>query len=437
MIGEIEEDGLAPAGSQMDKEMLDQIVSKLESKIVEKESVIESLESDFKTLKTKFDAINDELKLTEEERDNLVKKLDQDSHDLKEHAQESRQLRDVVESMTTELSHLRRMESNFNKLDQLRSSLEEQNHDLVKSIEDKETKISSLEKEARLTSEDKNIMDEKYKDALKTIEDLERQKVQHSMDAESVECSLKEEKRHLKAQNISLENEISSLHEKIEASENNFTDLRETLSKLSERRNSLDATVTSLQSTIAQQKEELETCQSQIDSQEAQRETFEHLTQKIDDLTQQLRSRSDELDQITIARDNLLSETETLKSTHGEAARLEQELVGMREMIQAVTGENETLLERIGGLEARPQPPLHPPPDITGHHNPPDVAVSSNNNPDIMFVSGASSRAMGANPDIMDLGGQNQEAAQGGWDWGEAAGNEAANWFDNQVNIYL
>ena len=42
-----------------------------------------------------------------------------------------------------------------------------------------------------------------------------------------------------------------------------------------------------------------------------------------------------------------------------------------------------------------------------------------------MFVSGA-----GANPDIMDLGGQ----AQGGWGWGDDAADEAANWFDQQVN---
>ena len=104
----------------------------------------------------------------------------------------------------------------------------------------------------------------------------------------------------------------------------------------------------------------------------------------------------------------------------------------MREMIQELTGENEALVERISGLEARPQPQQHPPPDITGHghgHNPPDVAsMSANNNPDIMFVSGA-----GANPDIMDLGGQ----AQGGWGWGDDAVEEAANWFDQQVTIII
>ena len=54
---------------------------------------------------------------------------------------------------------------------------------------------------------------------MRTIDDLERQQVQSNMDAESIETSLKEEKEQLKTQNLALENEISSLQEKIEAFE--------------------------------------------------------------------------------------------------------------------------------------------------------------------------------------------------------------------------
>ena len=431
-MGEVEEDGLA--GSQMDKEKLDQIVSKLESKIVEKESVIESLEIDLKTVKTKFEATNEELKLIEEERDNLEQKFEQECGDKKKQDQESGQLKTLVESLTTEMSTLRDMETNFNQLDAQKTILEEKNRDLAQSIEDLEAKIGSLEQNASSTSEDANVMDEKYKEALRTIEDLERQQVQSNMDAESTEADLKEEKDQLKAHNLALENEISSLQEKIEASENNLSDLKESLSRVSERRNSLDATVTSLQSTIAQQKEELETCQAAIGCQEAQGLTIDHLTRENQHLTQQLGAMLNDLEKLALTKDNLRAEVESLKVGQVEAVRMEQELSGMREMIQALTGENETLLERISGLEeARPQ--QHPPPDITGHgHNPPDVAsmASANNNPDIMFVSGAA----GANPDIMDLGGQAQPA-QGGWGWGEDAADEAANWFDQQVNIVI
>ena len=54
-----------------DGKELERIVSHLESKVVEKESVIESLENDLKTLKTRFEAANEELKLLEEEKEEL------------------------------------------------------------------------------------------------------------------------------------------------------------------------------------------------------------------------------------------------------------------------------------------------------------------------------------------------------------------------------
>merc|ERR1719342_480939 len=73
---ENEEDGLDAQRSIEDGKELDRIVSQLESKVVEKESVIESLENDLKTLKTRFEAANEELKLLEEEKEELEQQLD-------------------------------------------------------------------------------------------------------------------------------------------------------------------------------------------------------------------------------------------------------------------------------------------------------------------------------------------------------------------------
>ena len=137
------------------------------------------------------------------------------------------------------------------------------------------------------------------------------------------------------------------------------------------------------------------------------------------------------MNQVMIARDNLLSETASLRESliqQEEGSRavvsgLEAELASMRGLVQQLTGENEQLQERVRGQLL---PAQLAPPDLTagGHHNPPDVAVSSHN-PDIM---GAGVR-QGVNPDIMDHGGHQE----GGWGWDEAGGGEAAAWFDHQV----
>ena len=429
---ENEEDGLEShqVNSAID---LDKTVAQLESKILEKDSVIESLENELKVLRSKYEATNEELRVIEEEKEELDQKLEKQGEELNRNGTEIDKFLSVVENLSTEVENLKEIESKYSHLVEEKMLLEDKHLQMKNTVEELENKISDLEGNAKLSTEDVNFIDEKYKESLRTIEELERQQIQSNMDAESKEIALKEEIQQNETRIASLEFEISSLNEQIELSENNLSDMRESVVKLTERRNSLDGTVTNLTSAIDQYKQEIEEYVSKIANFEAQGDISSLLESKqlqIDDLNQKVSFKSDQLEQLTISRDNLLAENETLRNNLSDVENekksvtesCETEMNNLRSMVMDLTGENESLQDRISSLEAVRERGQHPPPDIT--HNPPDVAVSTNNNPDIM----SSAAAPGVNPDIMDLGAQG--GAGGGWGWGEGGGGEAANWFD-------
>merc|ERR1719342_224527 len=122
---ENEEDGLDAKRSIDDGKELDRIVSQLESKVVEKESVIESLESELKTLKTKHEATNEELKLLEEEKEELEQHMDTINQDLKKQTSENVKLSTIVENKSLEIEKLLESETKFASVNEEKLNLEQ------------------------------------------------------------------------------------------------------------------------------------------------------------------------------------------------------------------------------------------------------------------------------------------------------------------------
>merc|ERR1719342_1535677 len=199
---ENEEDGLDAQRSIEDGKELDRIVSQLESKVVEKESVIESLENDLKTLKTRFEATNEELKLLEEEKEELEQQLDTSNQDLKKHASENVKLSTMLENKSLELEKLSGLKNNFSSVNEEKLKLEQKEALLNQEISVLKNKLGLLEQEAKSSAE-ASFAEEKLQEALKVMDDLE--------------------------------NEVFSLNEQIETRENSISDLRESVSRLTER----------------------------------------------------------------------------------------------------------------------------------------------------------------------------------------------------------
>merc|ERR1711892_409786 len=472
-IGEKDDDGLADMARGSQSEMTRALsvgpnrtrddspsnqALKLQGKIAEKESVIESMENELKNVQQKLGVIEDELMATWEEKDEIEKQFSSAKKLKAKQDTDNENLKERVVELSNEIEEVSALRQNSEKLQAEKLKFEESFKEMTEEKENLEREIKRLE-EASKEMEVLLGVEERYKDCLKTISNLEEQNIQADMNAEATEICLKADIDKKQLQIISLETEIKNLNEQLETSENSLTDLNETVGHLSERRNSLDTTVSDLQSTVSTQKEEIETYKIKVGEMEMQGDRTDevsHLNTQIERLNNQVKSKNEEAEQLSILRDNLFSEINMLKTNYNEQVELnkehcenlsssesrlnslqmelqqaaelaegsqnkmkasketlEKELNSLRSMVMDVTTENETLQTELGSaqnqisadrdqinqlqsdLNAASRPAIqHPPPDITNNGQQPDVAAR-NINPDIMRGP------MNPGPDIM------------------------------------
>ena len=382
--------------SSEDQKDLDKILM-LESKLSEKEGFIETIEHDLNVLRQRFEAINEELKTTEEEKENLEDSLAREKDCRANDVRESSRLTAAVEEMSSKLSALEEVETQLAEVQSEKICLESQQAELLTQRDSLEARVALLESSASQTSDSASQLGEKYQESVRVIEELQGKLEEASEESESVEAD--NEAQRLKVSQC--EAEIQGLQEQVESSENKISDLREAVAKLTERRNSLDAS-------REQQRAEIAEYQSQIS-----------VLQSQPDLTAALRQAREELDLVRQEK-----EAEVVEQGR-EREVLQRELESLRAVVIEVSGENSSLQDRLSEMERRETAgqSTGPPPDITNNQQlpPPDVASASRNvDPDL--TAAASNMQRLANPDIMDHGDQEVGGDQ---DWGR-------DWLDQQ-----
>ena len=378
--------------SSEDQKDLDRIMM-LESKLSEKEGFIETIEHDLNVLRQRFEAINEELKTTEEEKENLEDILAEEKDSRANDVRESSRLTAAVEEMSSKLSALEEVETQLAEVQSEKTCLESQQAELLTQRDSLEARVALLESSASETSDSASQLGEKYQESVRVIEELQRKLEDASSESESVEAD--NEAQRLKVSQC--EAEIQGLQEQVESSENKISDLREAVAKLTERRNSLDASREQQRAEIAEYQSQISVLQSQPDLRAALRQAREEKEEKEAEVVEQGRERE----------------------------VLQRELESLRAVVIEVSGENSVLQDRLSEMERRETAgqSTGPPPDITNNQQlpPPDVASASRNiDPDL--TAAASNIQRLANPDIMDHGDQEVGGDQ---DWGQ-------NWFDQQ-----
>jgi len=442
---EIREGSAGPSGTQTDSSR--SMALQLQGKVAEKESVIESMENELKNLKQRFETVEEELITIQEQKDEVEKQFTKERKLKAMQETENEKLKEKVSELSKLIEESETLKTNVDKFQTEKYCLEENLKETIEAKEELERKILTLE-EASKDMEGLFGVEENYKECLTTINNLEEQIVQADMNSQSIENKLKLdiEKKQLEINYVEIE--MKNLTEQLETSENSLTDLNETVGKLSERRNSLDSTVNDLQATVSKHKEEVEIYQTKIAAMESQGDRTEeivHLNNQVQQLSNKLQSKNEEIEQLSILRNNLFTDNDALKTNYNQQIKLnqqqcesisssedrlnalqvelqqsvalaeedqlkmrnskqelEKQLGSLHSMVMDVTSENETIQAELvsaqhqisadqdqinqlqSDLNAVPRPSVqHPPPDITNNGQQPDVAAR-NVNPDIM-----------------------------------------------------
>eukprot|EP00092_Neocalanus_flemingeri_P001893 GFUD01002020.1.p1 GENE.GFUD01002020.1~~GFUD01002020.1.p1 ORF type:complete len:4147 (-),score=1483.97 GFUD01002020.1:293-12733(-) len=461
-IGEKDDDGLADVVRGSDSDIVMEGTSgpsrtqaesprslalQLQGKVAEKESVIESMENELKSVQQRFETAEEELLTIQEQKDEVEKLFTKEKGRVAKQDAENEKLKERVLELSNVIEEVDSLKKDTDRLQTEKISLEEKLKEATDAKEGLETKLVTLE-EASKCMEHLLSVEERYKECLATINNLEEQIVQGDMNAESIENKFKSDIDKKQLAINSLETEIKNINEQLEASENSLTDLNETVGRLSERRNSLDSTVSDLQTVVSNHQEEIENYKIKIADMESQGDRTEeivYLNNQIEQLNNLVQVKNEEVEQLTILKDNLFSENDTLKTNYNEQVELnqqqcenlssseirlnslqlelqqvvvsaeedqlkiqnskqdvEKELSSLRSMVMDVSSENETLQAELASaqhlisvdqdrinqlqfdLNAASRPAVqHPPPDITNNGQQPDVAAR-NINPDIM-----------------------------------------------------
>merc|ERR1711915_801412 len=325
-ISEKDDDGLEDVQRETDAERdreqsaPSSLNQALQGKIAEKESVIESLENNLKITQQKLDMIEEELITTQDQKDEAEQQLSKVEKIKLTKEAENIILQEKIDELVSEIERNKSLDTD---LEQLKNDYSDIMNKLKEQSEEKETmemKIQSLEEKER-DLESLQGVEIRYKECLDMIRTLEEQNIQADMNAEAVENGLKVEIDKKINQISSLEAELKNLNEQLEQKENRLTDLNEMVGHLSERRNSLDSTVINLQSTLSAQKDEIADYKSKMDEMQVQGDKTEeiaHINEKMQNLMDQLHSKTEETQQLIIARDNLFTEIGTLKANYNE-----------------------------------------------------------------------------------------------------------------------
>ena len=138
--------------SSEDQKDLDKIMM-LESKLSEKEGFIETIEHDLIVLRQRFEAINEELKTTEEEKENLEDLLAQEKDSRANHQGESSRLTAALEEMSSKLSALEQVETQLAEVQSEKTCLESQQAELLTQRDSLEARVDLLEASASQTSD--------------------------------------------------------------------------------------------------------------------------------------------------------------------------------------------------------------------------------------------------------------------------------------------
>ena len=258
-----------------------------QGKLLEKESHIESLESDLEAVKAKLKSLEDTLETNEMAREEVQIN--------------SRSMEGVVENLTSEVDAKTRiiaeMEEELIAVKGEHSEAEDKLEVSNDMMEDYKKRMESLSNEQKSLQLE---LTESYNE-LVSLRPLKDSEAQLKALNEAV-STLKEEKRELESENskareelYSSENSLKSIQSQMETLENERTDLGERLSKVTARRDSLDTNLEAAQMALDEKSREMEDLRARNEELEV---TFTGLTQRNEELSADLTEKEAEVDNL-------------------------------------------------------------------------------------------------------------------------------------------